>query len=228
MLTSDEFADWFAALEDKTAEDVATVLEVVERLGPARAHPTSHEWLLWYEHPGLAQFEMRWLQDQFDAWLSFHEYAKRIVDQLESARFVARMAHLSGADASAVVEAIAHIKDLCDPRRRALHAGLARRLVAEDLRAEVRRWYLAALAAAGLEVSDVPAHSPALRELSLRASEPAVRLLYGVDAPRERALFVLGERLDRSCYGASVRRAEQIWNRFLAGELEAARRAPLG
>jgi hypothetical protein len=51
LLTTDAFADWFAALDDRAAEDVATALDVVERLEPAQAPPASRKSLLWYEHP---------------------------------------------------------------------------------------------------------------------------------------------------------------------------------
>jgi len=44
---------------------------------------------------------------------------------------------------------------------------------------------------------------------------------------RETALFVLGEWLDRSFYGDSVRRAEQMWKQFLDGQLHATGPAPL-
>jgi hypothetical protein len=70
-------------------------------------------------------------------------------------------------------------------------------------------------------VVDVPAHSPALREILLRAPPPGFRLLYGVDSRKNRALVVLGEALDRSFYGDSVRRAERLWQEFLNGELSA-------
>jgi hypothetical protein len=83
---------------------------------------------------------------------------------------------------------------------------------------EIRDAYLRALAAAGFDVIDVPAHSPALREVGLRLPPPGLRLLYGIDVGRNRGLVVLGERFDRSFYGDSVRRAERLWQEFLASE----------
>jgi hypothetical protein len=80
---------------------------------------------------------------------------------------------------------------------------------------EIRDAYLRALAAAGFDVVDVPAHSPALREIALRTPPPGLRLLYGVDVKRNRGLVVLGELFDRSFYGDSVRRAERVWQEFL-------------
>ena len=90
---------------------------------------------------------------------------------------------------------------------------------------DVRHWYFAALAAAGFDLEDVPAHSPALREIALRTRGPGLRVLYGIDAPGARGLVVLGEWLDRSFYGDSVRRAEQLWQQFLGGTLAAIRPA---
>jgi len=55
-LTTDEFAQWFGGLDDQAAEDVATALEIVERLGPDEAAPGSRESLLWYEHPSVSRF----------------------------------------------------------------------------------------------------------------------------------------------------------------------------
>jgi hypothetical protein len=45
--------------------------------------------------------------------------------------------------------------------------------------------------------------------------------LYGVHVEQKTALFVLGEWLDRSFYGDSVRRAERMWKQFLDGQLRA-------
>lgn len=225
LLTTDEFAAWFAALDDATAEDVATALEVVEQLGPARAAPGSRESLLWYEHPRMARFEDPFsLARDLEAWGSFRDYVKRVLDELGSARFVSRMSRLPSAQADAVFKSIKRIKRVADPRRSwALRlTGLASSRASVpplDACAEVRRTYFAALEAAGFELADVPAHSLALRELSHRLPPPGFRLLYGVNVAQETALFVLGEGLGRSFYGDSVRRAENLWKQFLEGQL---------
>jgi hypothetical protein len=234
ILTTDVFADWFAALDDKSAEDVATVLDVVEQLGPAQAVPGSRESLLWYEHPIMARFEasdsLPW---DLEAWGCFRDYAKQVLSKLESARFAARLSRLDTKTASKVVDAIKQIRRAIDPRLRwtAKLAGdpvaLAIRVRPESACAEVRRLYFEALEAAGFEVADVPAHSLALREFTRRAPSPAFRLLYGVHVERETALVVLGEWLDRSFYGDSVRRAERMWKQFLEGELRTVHPAQL-
>jgi len=89
---------------------------------------------------------------------------------------------------------------------------------------EFAEWFAALgdpVAEAGFELGDLPVHALSLRELSRRKPAPGFRLLYGVDAERERALFVVGEWLDRSYYGDSVRRAGRLWQRFLRGQLRA-------
>jgi hypothetical protein len=53
--TSEEFAAWYAVLDQATAEDVAATLEVIVQLGPEREAPGSTEWLTWYEHPSISE-----------------------------------------------------------------------------------------------------------------------------------------------------------------------------
>jgi hypothetical protein len=233
LLTTDEFADWFAALDDAAAEDVATALEVVERLGCERAAPGSSELLLWYEHSSVSRFaERHALTLELDGWASFRDYAGRILKSLESPRFTARLSRLGAKQADLVFRSIKNIQKAADPRLRwatKLHGPTRspRTERPEEACAEVREMYFAALEAAGFELTDVPAHSLALREMSRRLPAPGFRVLYGVNAERETALFVLGERLDRSFYGDSVRRAERMWAQFLDGTLRATEPAHL-
>jgi hypothetical protein len=226
LLTTDEFARWFEALGDKQAEDVATALDVVEQLGPTRAPPGSREALLWYEHPYAARFRaggsLAW---DLEDWGCFRDYAVQIIAKLESPRFAARLARLPSREANEVLALLRQLKRaMSDPRlmwtfRSNARGDLAGRPRAEDACAEVRRLYLAALEAAGFKATDVPAHSLALRELARRLPGPPFRLLYGVNAEKETALFVLGEQLDRTFYGDSVRRAEALWKQYLDGTL---------
>jgi hypothetical protein len=233
LLTTDEFAEWFAALDDAAAEDVATALELVERLGHERAAPGSSELLLWYQHPTMMrQEDERSLASDLASWGCFRDYAGRVIEALEAPRFMARLSRLATKDAASVLHFIKSIRVAADPRARwtlkLRHAArTARAPGPEDACAEVRSMYLAALEAAGFEATDVPAHSLALRELSRRRQAPGFRVLYGVNAERETALFVLGERLDRTFYGDSVRRAEKMWKQFLDGTLRATEPAQL-
>lgn len=233
LLTTDEFAEWFAALDDAAAEDVATALEVVERLGCERAAPGSSELLLWYEHPSVSRFaERHALSLELDGWACFRDYAGRVLKSLESPRFRSRLARLGAKQADLVFRSIKNIQQAADPRLRwatKLHGPTRspRTERSEQACAEVREMYFAALEAAGFELTDVPAHSLALREMSRRLPAPGFRVLYGVSSERETALFVLGERLDRSFYGDSVRRAESMWKQFLDGTLRATEPAQL-
>jgi hypothetical protein len=226
MLTTEVFAQWFAGLDDQAAEDVATALDVIERLGPAQSPPGSRESLLWYEHPIVSRFaagdSLTW---DVEAWGCFRDYVKQVLRALESERFASRLGSLGPKEAAAFLEAVREIKRAADPTLRWTLKlsgdpfGLAARVRPEDACSEVRRLYFAALEAAGFPVTDVPAHSLALREFSRRAPGPAFRLLYGVDVDRQTALVVLGEWLDRRFYGDSVRRAEKLWKQFLSGHL---------
>ena len=47
VLTTNAIAARFSALDDKTAKDVATVFDVIERLGPGQAPPGSRAERLW-------------------------------------------------------------------------------------------------------------------------------------------------------------------------------------
>jgi hypothetical protein len=242
MLTSDVFAEWFAALDDQAAEDVATALDVIEQLGPAKAPPGSRESLLWYEHPTVTPrmvpgtcvaASLSW---DLEAWGCFRDYAKKVLAQLESERFAARLSRLGAQEAATVLSVVRQIKRATDPRLRwtlklsghpsLREVALAMKVLPETACDEVRSLYFEALRAAGFEVADVPAHSLALREFSRRVPAPAFRLLYGVDVERETALVVLGEWLDKSFYGDSVRRAERLWKQYVDGQLRAVQPAP--
>jgi hypothetical protein len=239
LLVTDAFASWYTSLLDAAAEDVGATLEVIVQLGTRTEAPGSSEWLLWYEHPSVAG---RAFPDVYtDAakeivefsreWGRFHGYVNRVIKHLDSPAFKARFARLDHAQAVAVSAALERIRRLRTTRllavsdfykKRQMNVRHVRPADAEALMhladaGEVREAYLAALAAAGFEVVDVPAHTSALREISLRGTPPGVRLLYGIDESKNRGLVVLGEWLDRSFYGDSVRRAEAAWADFLDG-----------
>jgi hypothetical protein len=234
LLTTEGFAGWFSGLRGSAAEDVAATLDVIERLGANTEAPGSSEWLLWYEHPSMGE-RMRRVSDDgrklmemgmraAEQWGSFLGYTRRALKHLESPQFTARLGRLTPDDAGAVAFAVSRIRAALKSRQMAMSGLAARRPLPDtpefqrllDL-TDVRHWYFAALSAAGFAVEDVPAHSHALREIALRQRTPELRILYGIDArrERERGLVVLGEWLDRSFYGDSVRRAESLWRQFL-------------
>jgi hypothetical protein len=239
LLTSDEFAQWFTSLEQARAEDVAATLEVIAQLGTEKEAPGSSDWLTWYEHPSISarlrdldfsSLHHPAIAQFFDAWSAFQGYARRVVKHLESPPFVARLGQLAAPDAALVADAVARIKKVVTRRQLQLsdhrilrtlgrppttaEAAALDRLLDEQ---EIRDAYLAALAAAGFKMVDLPPHSPALREIALRVPAPGFRLLYGIDVKRKRGLVVLGEPLDRSFYGDSVRVAERMWQEFMRG-----------
>jgi hypothetical protein len=240
LLTTDGFATWFSSLGADTAEDVAATLEVISELGAAKEAPESSDALLWYEHPSLsgrplpdykARFSPEFVKFTQD-WGRFQGYVARIVRHLGSKAFTAHLAHLSPDEAAVVNDAVQRIRRLSTTRSlrmseiftkhrmnpfrapTAAEAAVGARILDET---EVRAAYFEALAAAGFEVTDVASTPAALREISLRSTPPGLRLLYGIDQPKNRGLVVLGEWLDRSFYGDSVRKAEALWGEFLAG-----------
>jgi hypothetical protein len=249
LRTSEEFARWFAALDQPTAEDVAATIEVIEQLAPAKDPPSSSDWLTWYEdasvsgrlldgelyqrlHGAMNAALARFVRE----WSAFNGYARRAIKHLESPAFGERLKQLDERRAAAVSGAVARIRRATARRvlavsdhyrklqRYAVQPATPREEAAllslTDVH-EIRDAYFEALAAAGFDVADLPAGGPALREIGLRTPPPGVRLLYGIDAARGRGLVVLGERFDRSFYGDSVRLAEQRWHEFLeAGDEE--------
>jgi hypothetical protein len=238
LLTTEVFAEWFAALDDAVAEDVAATVEVIAQLGTVSEAPGSSEWLLWYEHPSHAEQVRRATPEQLqryeegirmaNQWGAFNGYVRRVLKHLESPQFVGRVGRIAPEAAAAVSNAVSRIRAALKARQLAMSGLVVRGPIPEERAfqrlmdlTDVRHWYFAALSAAGFTVEDVPAHSLALREISLRTTAPGLRLLYGIDVPRARGLVVLGEWLDRSFYGDSVRRAEQMWQQFLGGTLAA-------
>lgn len=242
LLTTDAFATWFSALPSAPAEDVAATLEVIVQLGTRTEAPGSSDALLWYEHPSVAGKQWPDYRQHFPPeiikftqdWGHFTGYVRRVVKHLESPSFVARLARLAPENAATVAEAVKRIRRASTTRFLASSEFsqkkryfIGKQPTAADLatlagfldETEVRGAYFTALAAAGFEVVDVPPQSGAvLREISLRATPPGLRLLYGLDEPNNRGLVVLGEWLDRSFYGDSVRLAEKLWSQFLGGE----------
>jgi hypothetical protein len=210
--TSPEFSSWFAALADGPAEDVATAIELIERLGVDRPAPGSSEWLLWYEHEDAPDIV------RIDDWVPLHASAEAIVAQLERPEFMARLRDLPRDEAAQVMRALEALQASAAARRRGLGmvvAGLSGRDGAADPLAVLRDAYRAVARATGIALRAAEVHSSSLREIGVTSGEARYRLLYGVDRARGIALVVLGEALDRSFYGDAVRRAERIWKEFV-------------
>ena len=180
LYTSEEFAAWFAELDDTVAEVIATALDVVQELGPGQSAPGSTEWLLWYGVPEAPHF------GHLEQWSAFRDEAKRALEHLASPRFLARFARLGAPEAAHVSRAIEHIKTMAGVNRKgllsAMHQGGAWLL--RDKRSEMVSSYRAALIATGLDEADFPAHSDAVRELTLEAPLPPRWWLHRSAPPR--------------------------------------------
>jgi hypothetical protein len=216
VLTTPEFAEWFARLSDVAAESVAVALDLVGSIGPEQAPSDSHEWLLWYEHPCAKEQLAR--MHVLDHWLGYFHQARWMIHRLQSAQFAERVSRLDAAAARAVAAGMEGLRVLTLQNRRVLAIAAegpdAVEQQIERARADLRRLYSEILSAAGLEFSEIPVHTGALREIRIRKTEPEMRLVYGVDVERNSALFLVGEPLDRCFYGDSVRRAESVWRMF--------------
>jgi hypothetical protein len=208
LLTTQDFSRWFGALGEADAEEAATALELLQELLPEREPPGSRDLLLWFQ----SRTGNPWIDERFDD--DFFQFSRRVhqlVQHLGSEPVQRRLQKAGAEAASLAIASItkqARLQRLCSTHatggtRRALH--------------EVEREYRAILDSLGITEPPAPPRGPALRELNLRHREPNIRILYGVDAANDRALLVLGEHLDRSAYGPSVRRALSLWREFLSG-----------
>lgn len=207
LLTTEDFSAWYGALGDEDAEEVATGLELLSELLPDREPPGSRELLLWFQSSsGNPQLDARFDDDFF----AFARRVQQLVQHLSSEPVQRKLRETDAERASAAIESIVKQARL----QRMLHRQAGRR--ADALR-EVERQYRAILDSIGIPEPPPPKNpGSSLRELNLRAREPHIRVLYGIDAANERALLVLGEHLDRTAYGPSVRRALGLWREFLS------------
>lgn len=218
LLATDEFADWFHALGDSDAEDVAIALEVLGSVSVEQADSSSSDLLLWYraspaDSPGSRGNRALAVSD------TYHRAAARIfrmITHLDSQPVQARLAQVPADQQVLVRCAISKMKSLTRDRR--LAAMMVRESESERVVAEVEANYRAVLDACDLLEPESLLQTTPLRQLQLNDRPPGLRILYGVNAAKETALLVLGEHLDRRAYGSSVRRALSEWKRFLAGE----------
>jgi hypothetical protein len=67
--------------------------------------------------------------------------------------------------------------------------------------------------------------SSGLCELTIPSTEPPLRVLFGLDAPGQRIVVLVGEQLTRSYYGDSVQLAEQRWLSYCTSPAQASEQA---
>lgn len=214
--TTEGFAAWFQGLDDAEAEEVAAGIALVEALGPEREPDGSSELVLWYQCPVEDVPSDLGFRRRMEAFPVFAARVRGVLRRLESASVRRRLAEAPDAVARRVFETLLRIAD---------HASWRRMYVDDHERAweEVQTLSRAVFASLGLRES---AAQPldGLRELRFGSRTPGLRVLYGLDAGRARGLLILGESLDRSVYGPSVRRALALWQEFLDGSLETGER----
>jgi hypothetical protein len=209
MLTlhaTESFVTWFQALADGDAEEVATGIELIGALGPQQAPPQSSELLLWYQCPvESVPIRARFLR-RFATFSQFSARLRRVLSALESEPVRRKLAEAT--DERAVL-ALATLQRIAAGAnfRQVYAAGEPNWDGVEALCGRVYE-------ALGMSEPTAPP-SDGLRELSVGVCKPGLRVLYGVDAARSCGLLILGESLEGSAYGPSVRRAIALWNQFL-------------
>ncbi|HTA93997.1 MAG TPA: hypothetical protein VK745_30675 [Polyangiaceae bacterium] len=72
----------------------------------------------------------------------------------------------------------------------------------------------------GLEPTQLMNSASGLCELTIASTEPRLHVLFGLDAPAQRIVVLLGEPLTRSYYGDSVKLAEQRWQEYCSADAE--------
>jgi hypothetical protein len=217
-----EFEAWFKGLEQGAAEQVATALEVLESAGPALDPIKSSPYLLWYDGlggglPNLAWQIERWQRLRKTATAAHHLtlWQKEVVRALESPAFLGRLAKVDGAAAHLTFLGIERIRQRIHAAR--LRINLLAANQAEPPQPEsFKRDLSEVLSLAGVAPADVADRTSGLREMTIEAASPALRLIYGIDVPRKCVLAILGEPLDRSFYGDSVRLAEKKWREYVS------------
>lgn len=207
VLTTDDFASWFRELDDRDAEEVATGIVLIEKLGPERSPPASSEILLWYQSgSGDPRIDGYYASEM----IAYAHRTRLALKQLSSKRVQQRLAVLPRERAALVSASLTLIRE----RTRAWRHNIPDEARYRNLQAVLAE-YRRALDMLELEEAKPETAAQTLRELNLADRKPNLRVLYGVDIPNARALVILGEQLDKNAYGPSVRRALAVWQRFL-------------
>ena len=97
------------------------------------------------------------------------------------------------------------------------HFGLGE-LPDSSLTRSLKDAFFEVLRLVGLEPSQLMNALSGLCELTINSSSPRLHVLFGLDAPAQRVVVLLGEPLTRSYYGDSVKLAERRWQQYCAGE----------
>jgi hypothetical protein len=237
---SNEFATWFEALAPELAEEVACALDLLAEAGVALGPSRTSRALLWYDGSGGGETTDAWdsLRTGVDAARSFADvrevllWHREIVRCLDSEAFRQRLAQLQPQAASLALVAVENLKVRLKAARArtslqssaalfprsalaTLEALTAReaRVLAERFAPEnaLKEPFFEVLRLVGLEPTQMMNSPSGLCELTIASTEPRLRVLFGLDAPGQRIVALVGEELKRSYYGDSVQLAERRW-----------------
>ncbi|MGC4087895.1 MAG: hypothetical protein QM756_08360 [Polyangiaceae bacterium] len=235
IIVDDAFARWFEGLAPAEAELVAAELELVAAAGPRVDPRKQSRLLLWFDDmpaPLVAQLEFSTVSS---ARLWLERYRELLDWQVEALRYL-EMPEFSEAlcrlDTPAAERALRSVEELrrsVQATRQAFLSALCQSPVAAkaplaperamELRVErVKGGLSQALADVGLDLDELANRELGLREMTLGEGELRLRVLYALDPKRKRLLALLGERLDRTYYGDSVRFAERRFREYRARE----------
>ena len=220
ITVSTEFEHWYQALDAASAEQVASELNVLERLGPELDQVRASRLLLWFDGTSAAE-----LPAVSPALLASTQQLEQLLRRrtealhcLETPNFQARFLKLDAQRARQGHELIERLRASVRAAGLQLMLEKGGALVRDPARVwlsdGVQRALQELLELVGLRPEDVADTASGLRELSLRELAPPHRLLYGIDMPRRRILVILAEPRGRAYHGDAVRRAERRWRKY--------------
>jgi len=216
-----EFSAWYRALPEPIAEEVTAAIDLVASAGAVLEPERLSRLLLWYDGTGggasllgLGLPFTPQLQASASLMGSYLMWHQEVLSCLESQLFQERLGRLDPEPARRALLLVERLK-------RQLHAAR----LSGNARG-VRELFLDLLALVGLEPKLALGSGSGLRELTIPNVTPELRVLFGLDFPAKRLLAILGEPLDRSYYGDSVKRAEGHWQAYCATRAERLGKSP--
>ena len=213
VIPEPEFEAWYQALPAPLAEEVATAIDLAASSGGLLAPERLSRLLLWFDGTGDHGPES---PRSYVAW--HHE----ILLCLDAAAFKQRLLRLEPAPAASALRQIERLKRKLHALRVSSSYNAWRDAAAarqNPTPSSIRHAFLELLGTMQLDPDRVIGSGSALRELCIDGTSPRLRVLFGLDLPRQRLIAISGEALDRSYYGDSVRLAERRWQRYLDVQL---------
>ncbi len=234
VIPEPEFSAWYEALPEPLAEEVATAIDLAASAVGLLAPEKLSRLLLWYDGTGsgvdLPGLEGLVLGDHpalplglARGYLVWHQ---EVVLCLESQAFQERLGQLEPALAAQALALVERVQRKLQAARLSGSLGVWRPAVQNEEPSGVRAAFLDLMSLMGLEPKRVLGSGSGLRELAITNVEPQLRVLFGLDFPARRLIAILGETLERSYYGDSVRRAERRWQEYCDSMAERRERAP--